>query len=154
MTIKFSKRVSHVIKFAWLKIDEHNHNDDQILKARVSHMIKFAWLETDKHNHNDNQILKARVSHMIKFAWLKIDEQFFYKGKQKSRRTEAQENFASATNEENACVNHLTRKSPCIKGDGTRILGHEGEIKPPKTFHIPMFIQTKDDKGIKGAIDK
>ena len=52
-------------------MDEYNHNDDQILKARVSHMIKFAWLKTDKYNHNDDQILKARVSHMINFAWLK-----------------------------------------------------------------------------------
>ena len=37
-------------------------------------MIKFAWLKTDEHNHDDNQILKARVSNMIKFAWLEIDK--------------------------------------------------------------------------------
>ena len=49
-----------MIKFTWLKTDEHNHNDDQILKARVGHMIKFAWLKTNEHNHNDDQILKAR----------------------------------------------------------------------------------------------
>ena len=55
-------------------MDEHDHNDDQILKVKVSHIIKYAWLKSDKHNHNDNQILKAKVSHMIKFAWLKIDE--------------------------------------------------------------------------------
>ena len=42
-----------MIKFAWLKTDEYNHNDDQILKARVSHMIKFIKLKTDKYNHND-----------------------------------------------------------------------------------------------------
>ena len=40
-------------------------------------MINFAWLKIDKHNHNDDQILKVRVSHMIKFAWLKTEEQFF-----------------------------------------------------------------------------
>ena len=55
-----------MIKFAWLKTDEYNHNDDQILKAKVSHMINFAWLKIDEHNHNDDQILKVRVSHMIK----------------------------------------------------------------------------------------
>ena len=64
---------------------------------------------------------------------------------------EAQENFARATKEKKARVNHLTRKSPRIKCDGTRISGHEGEIEPPKTFHIPMLVQTKDDDGIKGA---
>ena len=53
-----------MIKFAWLKTDKHNHNDDQILKARVGYMIKFTWLKTDKHNHNDDQILKARVCHI------------------------------------------------------------------------------------------
>ena len=67
---------------------------------------------------------------------------------------EAQENFARATNEEKACVNHLTRKSSRIKCDGTRISGHKGEIEPQKTFHIPMLIRTKDDKGIKGATNK
>ena len=67
---------------------------------------------------------------------------------------EAQENFARATNEEKACVNHLTRKSPRIKCDGTRISGHEGEIEPQKTFHIPMLIQIEDNKGIKGATDE
>ena len=34
---------------------------NQILKTRVSHMIKFAWLKTDEHNHNDDQILKANL---------------------------------------------------------------------------------------------
>ena len=67
---------------------------------------------------------------------------------------EAQENFARATNEEKAHINHLTRKSPRIKRDGMRISGQEGEIELPKTFHIPMLIQTKDDKGIKGATNK
>ena len=43
-----------MIKFAWLKTDEHNHDDNQILKARVSNMNKFAWLETDEYNHNDD----------------------------------------------------------------------------------------------------
>ena len=43
-----------MIKFAWLKTNEHNHNDNQILKTRVSHMIKFTWLKTDEHNHNDD----------------------------------------------------------------------------------------------------
>ena len=43
-----------MIKFTRLKVDEYNHNDDQILKARVSHMIKFAWLKTDEHDHNDD----------------------------------------------------------------------------------------------------
>ena len=47
---------------------------NQILKTRVSHMIKFAWLKTDEHNHNDDQILEARVSHMIKFARLKTNK--------------------------------------------------------------------------------
>ena len=51
-------------------------------------------------------------------------------------------------------MNHLTRRSRRIKCDGTRILGNEGEIEPPKTFHIPMLVQTKDNKGIKGAIDE
>ena len=37
-----------MIKFAWLKIDEQNHNNDQILIARVSHMIKLAWLKINK----------------------------------------------------------------------------------------------------------
>ena len=46
------------------------------------------------------------------------------------------------------------RKLSRIKCDGTRILGHEGEIEQPKTFHIPMLVQTKDDKGIKGATDE
>ena len=67
---------------------------------------------------------------------------------------EAQENFTRATNEEKARVNHLTRKLPRIKCDGARILVHEREIEPPKTFHIPMLVQTKDDKGIKGATNE
>ena len=67
---------------------------------------------------------------------------------------EVQENFARTTNEVKACVNHLTRKLPCIKCDRTRISGHEGEIELPKTFHIPMLVQTKDDKGIKEATDE
>ena len=62
---------------------------------------------------------------------------------------EAQEKFTRTTNEEKARVNHLTRKSPRIKCDGTKILGHEGEIELPKTFHIPMLVQIKDNKGIK-----
>ena len=57
-----------MIKFAWLKTNEHNHNDDQILKARVSHMIKFTRLKRDEYIHNDDQILKERVSHMIKLT--------------------------------------------------------------------------------------
>ena len=60
----------------------------------------------------------------------------------------------SLTNEEKARVNHLMRKLSHIKCDGTRILGHEGEIELPKTFHIPMLVQTNDNKGIKGAIDE
>ena len=67
---------------------------------------------------------------------------------------EVQENFTHATNEEKTRVNHLTRKLPRIKCDGTRISGHKGEIEPPKTFHIPMLVQTKDDKGIKGATNE
>ena len=67
---------------------------------------------------------------------------------------EAQENFAHTTNEEKARINHLTRKSPRIKCDGMRISGQEGEIELPKTFHIPMLIRTKDDKGIKGATNR
>ena len=67
---------------------------------------------------------------------------------------EAQENFARATNEEKARVHHLRRKSPRIKRDGMRISRQEGEIELPKTFHIPMLIRTKDDKGIKGATNK
>ena len=79
----------------------------------------------------------------------------FSKKENKNQATwEAQENFTRATNEEKTCVNRLTRKSPCIKRDGMRISGHEGEIELPKTFHIPLLIQTKDDKGIKGATDK
>ena len=54
-----------MIKFLKRETNEHNHNDDQILKARASHMIKFTRLKIDEHNHNDDQILKARVSHMI-----------------------------------------------------------------------------------------
>ena len=46
------------------------------------------------------------------------------------------------------------RKSPGIKRAGTRISGHEGEIELSKTFHIPMLIQTNDDKGIKETTDK
>ena len=42
-------------------LDEYNHNENQILKARVSHMIRFIWLKTDEYNHNDDRILKARV---------------------------------------------------------------------------------------------
>ena len=34
-------------------MDEYIHNDDQILKARVGHMIKFVWLKTDEHSHNE-----------------------------------------------------------------------------------------------------
>ena len=44
---------------------------NEILKARVSHMIKYAWLKINKYDHNDDQILKARVSHMIKLTRLK-----------------------------------------------------------------------------------
>ena len=66
----------------------------------------------------------------------------------------AQENFTCATNEEKAHANHLMRKSPSIKCDGMRMLGHEGEIEPPKTFHIPMFIETKHNKEIQGATDE
>ena len=62
---------------------------------------------------------------------------------------EAQEKFTHTTNEEKARVNHLTRKSPRIKCDGTKILGNEGEIELPKTFHISMLVQIEDDKGIK-----
>ena len=67
---------------------------------------------------------------------------------------EAQENFTRATNEEKTSVNRLTRKSPRIKCDRMRISRHEGEIELPKTFHIPMLIQTKDNKGIKGETNK
>ena len=66
----------------------------------------------------------------------------------------AQENFACTTNEEKSRVNHLTRKLPRIKCDGTKIFRHEGKVDPLKTFHIPMLVQTKDDKGINGAIDE
>ena len=56
-------------------MEEYIHNDDQILKARVGHMIKFVWLKTDEHSHNEkSKILKTRVSRMIKFEWLKTDE--------------------------------------------------------------------------------
>ena len=79
----------------------------------------------------------------------------FSKKENKNQGTqEAQENFAHTTNEEKAHVNHLTRKSPRIKRDRMRISGQEREIELPKTFHIPMLIQTKDDKGIKGATNK
>ena len=76
----------------------------------------------------------------------------FSKKENKNQGTqEAQENFTRATKEEKTHVNHLTRNSPHIKCDGTRILGYKGEIEPPKTFHFPMLVQTKDDEGIKGA---
>ena len=133
-------------------MDEHDHNDDQILKVRVSHMIKLTWLKTDEHDHNDDQILKVGVSHMVKFAWLKPTSSF--SKKENKNQGTREENFACATNEEKARVNHLTRKLPCIKCNGTRISRHEREIKPPKTFHIPMLVQTKDDKGVKGATDE
>ena len=48
----------------------------------------------------------------------------------------------------------MMRKSPGIKRAGTRISGHEGEIELSKTFHIPMLIQTNDNKGIKETTDK
>ena len=99
-----------MIKFTWLKADEYNHNDDQILKTRVSHMIKFAWLKTDENDHNDDQILKAGVSHMVKFAWLKPTSNFSKKENKNQGAQEVQENFTRATNEEKARVNHLTRK--------------------------------------------
>ena len=66
----------------------------------------------------------------------------------------AQENFTHATNEEKARVNHLMKKTSCIKCDRTRIAGHEGKIELPKTFHIPMLGQTKDNKGINGATNE
>ena len=79
----------------------------------------------------------------------------FSKKENKNQGTwEAQENFTRATNEEKARVNHLTRKMSRIKYDRTRISGHEGEIELSKTFHVPMLVQTKDNKGIKGATDK
>ena len=79
----------------------------------------------------------------------------FSKKENKNQGTrEVQENFACTTNEEKAHINHLTRKLPCIKCDRMRILGHEGKIEPPKTFHIPMLVQTKDDKGVKEATDE
>ena len=84
----------------------------------------------------------------------KLTSSFFKKENKNQGAQEAQENLARATNEEKACVNHLTRKSPRIKYDWTRISGHKGEIEPPKTFHIPMLVQTKDDKGIKEATDE
>ena len=37
-----------MIKFVWLKTNEYNHNDDQILKAKVSHMIKIISLKTNR----------------------------------------------------------------------------------------------------------
>ena len=79
---------------------------------------------------------------------------FFKKENKNQGVQEVQENFTCATNEEKARVNHLTRKLPRIKCDGTRILVHEREIEPPTTFHIPMLVQTKDDKGIKGATNE
>ena len=91
---------------------------------------------------------------MIKFAWLKPMSSFSKKENKNQGTQEVQENFTRTTNEEKARVNHLTRKLPCIKCNGTRISRHEGEIEPPKTFHIPMLVQTKDDKGIKGATDE
>ena len=39
-----------MFKFAWLKTDEYNHNDDQILKAIKSCMIKVTTIKTDGHN--------------------------------------------------------------------------------------------------------
>ena len=79
----------------------------------------------------------------------------FSKKENKNQGTqEAQENFTRATKEEKTHVNHLTRNSPHIKCDGTRILGHKGEIESLKSFHIPMLVQTKDDEGIRGATNK
>ena len=46
-------------------------------------------VKTDEHNYNDDQILKMRVSHMIKFAWSKPTSSFSKKGKQKSRLAES-----------------------------------------------------------------
>ena len=46
------------------------------------------------------------------------------------------------------------RRSHHIKYDGMIISRNEGEIELPKAFHITMFVQTKDDKGIKGATDE
>ena len=73
-------------------------------------MIKLTWLKTDEHDHNDDQILKAGVSHMVKFAWLKPTSIFSKKENKNQGTQEVQENFAHATNEEKARVNHLTRK--------------------------------------------
>ena len=39
-----------MIKYAWLKTDEYNHNDDQILKAIKSRMIKVTTIKTEGHN--------------------------------------------------------------------------------------------------------
>ena len=44
-----------------------------MVKARVSHMITFTWLKTEEYNHNDDQILKAIKSRMIKVSAIKIE---------------------------------------------------------------------------------
>ena len=50
--------------------------------------------------------------------------------------------------------NHLTGISPHNKCDETRILEHKSTDPSKKTFHIPLLVQMKDDKGIKGATNE
>ena len=40
-----------MIKFTWLKTEEYNHNDDQILKAIKSRMIKVSTIKIEAHNY-------------------------------------------------------------------------------------------------------
>ena len=58
------------------------------------------------------------------------------------------------TNSRGKCGNHLIGISPHNKCDQMRISGHEQVDSPKKTFHIPLLVQTNDDKGIKGAMDE
>ena len=99
-------------------------------------MIRFIWLKTDEYNHNDDRILKARVVIWLNLHGYKLTSSFSKKENKNQGAWEAQENFALVTNEEKAHVNHLTRKSPCIKCDGTRISGHkeEKQSKSPELF--------------------
>ena len=48
-----------MIKFTWLKTDEYNHNDDQILKAIKSRMIKVLAIKIEAHNYFDKIFREA-----------------------------------------------------------------------------------------------
>ena len=81
-------------------------------------------------------------------------KEFFAKKGSKINAQETQGKHAHAINTRRKRGNHLMGISPHNKCDEARILGHEYTNPPKKSFHISLLIQTKDDKGIKGATNE